>query len=463
MNGGTKGSFTGSGVSVVAVRSASPAALAGVIPGARVLTVDGRTIEDSLDFQFEAADETIRVEWVDLRGFRRSARLVRRWGEDFGMTLADLTVRACRNRCVFCFVHQNPRGLRPSLYFKDEDFRLSFLHGHYITLTNLSAADFDRIIRQRLSPLYLSIHATDHALRNRLLGRRDAPDPLSAIARLAEAGILMHFQVVLCPGWNDGPHLRQTVHTLARFHPRGATVAIVPVGVTRYRDRLPAFTSPTPQYARELLEQVRVWQRAFHRRIGSRFCFPSDEWFLLAGRPVPSRAYYEGFPLAENGVGMVRRFQDSWGRLVRRLPDRVDPPRRVGVVTGTLAAPVLKPIVERLVLVPGLAVELAVVPNRFFGGTIGAAGLLTGSDIARTLQTAGRFTAVLIPSVCLKADEAIFLDDLPLRRLEEQLGVPIHAVEPSARCLVKAAVFGQVVSGQPAFSVESHLPQSSCS
>ena len=229
-------------------------------------------------------------------------------------------MRACNNRCAFCFAHQNARGMRRALYFKDDDYRFSFLNGNFATLTNLSREDVDRIVLQRLSPLYISVHATDWALRNRILGNPKAPNILEQIAAFAAGRIHMHTQVVLCPGINDGEHLAKSLEDLARFHPFVETVALVPVGLTQYREKLPVLKSPDPEYARSLLKWAEPWRRRFLKELGTRFAFPSDEFYLLARRPFPAGRTYEGYPQLGNGVGGSRKFLDEFRRLARTAP-----------------------------------------------------------------------------------------------------------------------------------------------
>src|SRR5881409_415060 len=296
------------GVVVASVRRRSPAAVAGLSAGDRILAINGRPLRDAIDFQFYAADDRLRL--TVERDDRAHRVHVTRQGSDLGLELVPPRPRdiaTCANKCVFCFIHQNPRGLRKSLYVKDDDFRLSFLHGNYITLSDLDGASFERIIEQRLSPLYISVHATDPELRHALLGRpRHSAEILPRLERLAKAGIRMHAQIVLCPGLNDGIHLERTVFELAPLHPHVATTAIVPVGLTRHRERLPALRSLTPDEARALVATADRWQRRWLGELGSRFLFLADEIYLLAGLPLPAAAAYEGFPIAEDGIGLVR-------------------------------------------------------------------------------------------------------------------------------------------------------------
>jgi putative radical SAM enzyme (TIGR03279 family) len=332
--------------------------------------------------------------------------------------------------------------MRRALYFKDDDFRFSFLNGNFATLTNLTEADIARIVAQRLSPLYISVHATEWALRNEMLGNPKAPNVLEQIGRFAAARISMHTQVVLCPGINDGPHLAQTLDDLRQFHPYVETVALVPVGLTQYREKLPVLRSPDREYAQGLLAWAEPRRRRWLRDISTRFAFPSDEFYLLAGQAFPSGRTYEGYPQLGNGVGGSRKFLDDFRRWERKPSGAVASDRTVTVITGTLAVPVLAGVVERLNRIPGVTVRLTPVRNAFFGGSVTCAGLLTGVDIVQALQGERGVPGdeILIPSVCLKDDEDIFLDDLRLGEVGVRLKRPILRVESNARGLVRAVL-----------------------
>jgi putative radical SAM enzyme (TIGR03279 family) len=426
----------------------SPAAEVGVVPGSVLLRVNGRPVQDPLDLRFIETAGRVELHWLDGDGGEHRARLEKPEDLPLGLEVDPLKMRACNNKCAFCFAHQNARGMRRALYFKDDDYRFSFLNGNFATLTNLSQTDTDRILEQRLSPLYISVHATDWALRNRILGNAKAPNVLEQIAVFAAGRLRMHTQVVLCPGINDGEHLARSLEDLARFHPWVETVALVPVGLTQYREKLPVLKSPDREYARSLLDWAEPWRRRFLKDLGTRFAFPSDEFYLLAGQAFPAGRTYEGYPQLGNGVGGSRKFLDEFRRLEKRLPLTVSPVRRFTVVTGTLAVPVLSDAIDRLNQVGGLCVELAPVVNEFFGGSVTCAGLLTGTDIVKTLdaQRERLGDAVLIPAVALKEDEDIFLDDLSLQGLGSHLGHPARKIEATARGLVSAALGPQDLS-----------------
>ncbi|MEX2222121.1 MAG: DUF512 domain-containing protein [Candidatus Rokuibacteriota bacterium] len=436
------------GVVVAAVEPRTPAARAGLRPGDRIVAINGAPLRDVIDFHFHAGEERLRLS-VEREGRARTARLIRS-GTGLGLKLEaprPAEIATCANKCVFCFIHQLPKGMRKSLYVKDDDFRLSFLHGNYITLTDLEEAELERIEAQHLSPLYVSVHATDPELRHALLGQpRVRRELLPVMERLAKAGIAMHAQIVLCPDWNDGVHLDRTVHELARLHPAVPTTAVVPVGLTRHRERLPNLRPVTGEEARVLVRRIEGWQRAFRDTLGTRFVWAADELYLQAGIALPPARDYEGFAVAEDGIGLVRRFEDAFARAVSRPPTRLARPRRVTVVTGEMFAPRMQALLER-VDVEGLTVSLVAVANEFFGRGIGVAGLLTGRDIQIQLEqarAAGRDLgdAVLVPAGALRDGAGVFLDDLTAADLAATLGTPVTAVAPDAPAFL-AALLGR--------------------
>ena len=428
---------------IAAVEPGSLAEEIGLQPGDMLLAVNGHQVMDTLDYRFYITEPA--VELIVQRGAERVTLTVEKepydlLGIEFESDLAD-KIHTCNNKCVFCFIHQMPKGMRRSLYLMDDDFRLSFLYGNYVTLTNVTEEEFQRILAQKLTPMYVSVHATDPELRARLLGKREPTPILPILQRLHDGGIDVHAQIVLCPGWNDGDALRQTLYELALLHPaisgkRAGTlsVAIVPVGLTKFRQKLTPLTAPDRAYAQRFIHEVRKLERQFCERLGTRFAFLSDEWFFLAEQPIPGRRYYEDFPQLEDGVGTVRLFLDRAYDVARRLPDRLERPVQMTLVTGELPAQVIQRFVQTLQRVQGVALNVCVVKNRFFGGTVSVTGLLTAQDIADALTEFPAHPTVVLPSICLR-DGVLFLDDVTVERFEAQIGRRVVVVEPHPSAL----------------------------
>lgn len=400
--------------------------------GDRIIKVNGRTVRDYLDFRFQTAGETELV--LDVRksnGEDWELQIERGEGEDFGLSFEQIVPRQCANECIFCFCNGNPADARPSLFIKDEDVRLSFLYGNYTTLTSLSEDEMQRIIEQRLSPQYVSVHATDLAVRAYLLGiDENRADISGKMARMLDAGIEIHAQVVLCPGINDGEILRQTIGDLAAEFPRITSVAIVPLGLTRYNSDK-RLTAVTPEFCRRIISEVGAIQRDLRKRLGKTFAFLGDEIYLRAGSKVPSRAHYGEYPQIEDGIGMVRSFSNEFAALIKRLEQRPLPnPEKLRgtLLTGTLFAPVLQPLIENLNVRFGTRLQVVAVENNYFGGDVSVAGLLTGGDLlSARARLSGDF--VIIPKSTLKSDEEIMLDGMKLSELAQQLGLPVHSLD----------------------------------
>jgi putative radical SAM enzyme (TIGR03279 family) len=418
---------------ILAVEPESAADRAGLKPGDRIRTLNGQPLRDVIDLRFEGAEEELdfEIERASAGAKPKTLRIQieRATGESLGIETEDMKARVCGNDCVFCFIDQMPKGGRRGLYVRDEDYRFSFLHGNYVTLTNLRPAEFDRILEQGLSPLYVSVHATDPKIRARLLGITDeaTADVLPRIRRLTEGGIRIHAQVVLCPGLNDGAILNETATTLAALHPGVESVAIVPLGLTRHREGLPKLTPVTPAFAAEVLAQLGALGDQFTRELGQRFVYPADEWFFLTQTPIPPADFYQGFPQLEDGVGLARGFIDRVAEAGADLPivERIKG-RRATVVTGVMAAPMIESELMPLLARHARHAELVVVENQFLGTGITVAGLLAGGDIARAVAARGGAGEVLcLPPSCVNG-RALFLDDLSLAELEAHVGAPVH-------------------------------------
>ena len=417
-------------LTVLAIEPGSLAERIGLKPGDEIHAVNGKPLLDTIDFQFNATNVGRRT---TIQTQNRKITFVRREWESFGLEFEPIEPMTCKNQCVFCFVHQNPKKVRRSLHIKDEDYRLSFLFGNYLTLTNVDETEMRRIIEQRLSPLYISVHATEPELRRTLLGIEEYDGFMAKIERLARGGIQMHGQVVLCPGLNDGIHLEQTIQDLLRLHPNVASLAIVPVGLTDHRYNLPVLRPFTPEYARELIAHVGPIQKKSKQIIGTPFAFLGDEIYIMAGAAIPPVSHYADFPQMENGVGMVRTFLTQFSSALRTKPKgRV----RATVCTGKVFYPYLKGCIDRL----GMDLKTVAVESKFWGSGIGVAGLLTGSDFIAALKGNVYGDFVVVPSECMVGDDYLFLDDLTIKDLERELGVEIIPSGYDARDFVRELV-----------------------
>ena len=399
--------------------------------GDRIIKVNGRVVRDYLDFRFHTSGETELVLEVRKKsGEDWEVELERAEGEDFGLAFEQIVPRQCANECIFCFCNGNPVDARPSLFIKDEDVRLSFLYGNYTTMTSITDDEMRRIVEQRLSPQYVSVHATDLDVRAYLLGiDKQRADISGKLARLLDAGIEVHAQVVLCPGINDGDVLKKTIMDLAAEFPRITSVAIVPLGLTRYNTDA-RLTRVTPEFCRRVIDEVGLIQKDLHAKLGTNFALLGDEIYLRAGRRIPARSHYGDYPQIEDGVGMVRSFENEFARLMRRL-DRHDwttaNKKRGTIFTGTLFAPVLRDKIDKLNRRFGTELIVEALENSYFGGDVSVAGLLTGQDLLQARERiAGEF--VVIPRQMLKSDEAIMLDGMHLTEVSRALGQPVHAL-----------------------------------
>ena len=372
-------------------------------------------------------------------------------GLNFETYLMD-KARSCANRCIFCFVDQMPPGMRETLYFKDDDARLSFLMGNYITLTNLSEREIARIAELRISPINISVHATDPALREAMLKHRRAGECLATMERFAAAGITMNCQIVACPGVNDGPALDRTLRELGALHPAVGSVAVVPVGVTRFREGLYRIDPYTPAQAAAVLDQVEAFAASFLKKHSTHLAWCSDEFYLLAGRPLPEKGYYEDMAQLENGVGMLRLLTSQAAMALEDMELEEAPPP-FAIATGVSAAPFLQKIVDMCREKCGNIIgNVYPVLNCFFGETITVSGLITGRDLIEQLKGRALGERLLIPDSMLRAGERIFLDDVTVEQVEEALGVPVTALPADSGFDLVDAILGLPVEA-PAYAL----------
>lgn len=412
-------------------------------PGDILLSVNGKEIEDIFDYRYLTEDEEITLLIEKKNGEEWELEVEKDWDEDLGLDFENGLMdeyRSCSNRCIFCFIDQMPPGMRETLYFKDDDSRLSFLQGNYVTLTNMSQHDIDRIIHYHLSPINISFQAMNPKLRCEMLHNRFAGEALLKVDRLYEAGISMNGQIVLCKGINDGKELEYSLLKLSHYAPVLESVSIVPVGLTKYREGLYPLQAFTKEDARSVLDQIHRWQDKMMEKHGIHFVHASDEWYILADRELPLEENYDGYPQLENGVGMLRLLKTE---VTEALKDRNGDDRQVqaAAATGRLAAPFLEKyfamIKEKY---PNVQVKVYPIVNEFFGEEITVSGLVTGGDLLRQLKGMDLGEKLLIPCNMLRSGEDVFLDDVSVDELSRSLGIPVTVVDEGGEDLLRAVL-----------------------
>jgi len=434
---------------VASVESGSIGEELGFEPGDQLLSINGVRPRDLIDYRYLIVEEELTLEVRDSAGELHCVELEKDADDGLGLGFTEALfdgLRQCTNRCPFCFIDQQPPGHRDSLYLKDDDYRLSFLYGSYLTLTNLSDADWERIEQQRLTPLFVSVHATDPDLRSTLLENPRAGKLLQQLEWFAQRKLQIHAQVVVCPGLNDGDALVNTLRDLAGFAgvewPAVLSAAVVPVGLTRFRPPGDGLRAVTPEDASRVIDAVEPLQSEFQGRFGSRFVWLSDEWYLIAGRPLPPRVSYEDLPQQENGVGTIRAFLESLDEATESLPERVVEPLRSSWVVGRLVDKALETVTERLNGIEGVCLQMHGLPSPYWGQDQVVTGLLTGQDLLDGLKDQDLGDQLLLPSVMLRQGQPVFLDDMTLDQVQAQLPVPIRIVHGAAD--IVAAVLGDL-------------------
>ena len=413
----------------------------GIEPGDLLLTVNDSVIEDVFDYHFLIHDEELVLLIEKPDGEEWELEIEKDYDEDLGMEFEQGLMdeyRSCRNKCMFCFIDQMPEGMRETLYFKDDDSRLSFLQGNYVTLTNMSEHDIDRIIRYHLEPINISFHTTNPELRCKMLHNRFAGEALKKVDRLYEAGIEMNGQIVLCKGINDGEELERSIRDMSRYLPYLRSVSVVPVGLTRYREGLYPLKSFTKEEAKGVLEIIHRWQKKLFKEHGIHFIHAGDEWYLLAEEEIPEEERYDGYLQLENGVGMIRLLREECKEAFQALPGD-EKSRRISMATGLLAYPELCRIADMLKeKYPGIKVQIYPVRNDFFGEKITVSGLITGGDLIRQLKGKDLGERLLLPCNMFRSEEDVFLDDVTLAEVEEALQVRADIVKSSGQDLIDA-------------------------
>lgn len=428
------------------IASVEPESIAwelGLEPGDAVAAVNGNEIEDIFDYQYYVEDEYLEVLVVTKDGEECVLEIEKEEDEDLGIIFESSLMdeyHSCCNRCMFCFIDQMPPGMRETLYFKDDDSRLSFLQGNYITLTNMKEKDLERIIRYHLAPINISVHTTNPTLRCKMLHNRFAGDVLIKIRKLYDAQIRMNSQIVLCKGINDGEELDRSIRELGGFLPYMESLSVVPVGLTKYREGLAPLELFGKDDARKVLDQIRSWQDYFREKYGTAFVHASDEWFILAEEDFPGEEYYEGYGQLENGVGMMRLLLEEVKERLAELPGD-DRQKRVSIATAKLAYPTIRKLAQDVEQkFPGVKVQVFCITNYFFGEHITVSGLLTGQDILAQLKEKDLGEELLLPENVLKADEDIFLDDISRKELSDSLQVPVNIIQSEGRDFVNKII-----------------------
>lgn len=439
------------------IQSVAPGSIAeelGVEPGDVLISINDQEVEDVFDYRYLTQDEELTV--VIRKGDSMEEDEPEEWeleiekepDEDLGIEFESGLMdeyRSCRNRCIFCFVNQMPKGMRDTLYFHDDDARLSFLQGNYITLTNMSDHDIDRIIRYHLEPINISFHTMNPALRCEMLHNRTAGDVFPRIRRLKEAGIELNGQIVLCRGINDGEELEYSLREFEQYLPELKSVSVVPVGLTRFRDRLPKLIPFDADSAGPVIDQIERWQQYYMTRYGTHLVHASDEWYIMAGRELPPEESYDGYLQLENGVGMVRLLTEEIREELRRSAGRKARSRHITIATGRLVGPILDGLVREITEVfPQVRADVVPITNHFFGELITVSGLITGQDL--TAQLAGRDLGeeLLLPANMLRSGENVFLDDMTVEQVEETLQIKTVIVESDGRSFVEAVTGNRI-------------------
>ena len=412
-------------------------------PGDELVSINGTLIKDVFDYHYLVKEEELNVLIRKPNGEEWELEIDKEFDEDLGIEFEEGLMdeyRSCRNKCIFCFIDQMPPGMRETLYFKDDDARLSFLQGNYITLTNMSDEDINRIIFYKLSPINISVHTTNEELRCKMLHNRFAGSSLEKIKQLYDGGITMNGQIVLCKGWNDGEELERTIHDLSAFLPLMQSVSVVPVGLTKYREGLEQLEPFDKEDSLNVLEVIHRWQAILLKHYDTRFIYPSDEWYIKAELPIPNAASYEGYPQIENGVGMLRSLQDEFDEYYETL-NGDNCYKQLSIATSVLAVPFIKQMVQRITeKYPNIQTMVYTINNQYFGPEITVAGLITGSDLISQLKGQVLGDYLLLPDVLLRNGESVLLDDLTIKDIENALQTNIRIVQSDGTSFIDSII-----------------------
>jgi len=398
---------------------------AGLREGDRIISINNNIVNDQIDYKYYISEQYVNLN-ISRGNGEIKIEIEKDPDDDLGIITDSFNIKRCKNKCVFCFIDQNPSGMRKSIYIKDEDYRLSFLYGNYITMTNLNKKDIKRIIEQRLSPLYVSMHAVDKKVRKFLLGTNEKDNIIDKIKILTSNDIELHGQVVLCPEINDGKILKETVFELFKYYPYFRSLSVVPVGLTKFRKDLYPIKNINKNYSRKIIKKIEEFQKNFKKQTGENFVYPSDEFFVKADIPLPPKEYYDGFYQIENGVGLTRKFIDDFYIQSKLFPKEIPARKRIYIVTGILMHNIINnEIVPILKKIKNFKVSLIRVKNKFFGNTVTVSGLLTGRDIGDTIKKLEPDGLVILPPDCVN-DEGFFLDDWSLKDIKKYTSCEIE-------------------------------------
>ncbi len=431
------------GLMIKTVAKESIAQELGILAGETLLCINNRPVRDCIDYAYYMAEEELLLLLRDGDGNAYEAEIEKQPYQDIGLTFERDGLgakRVCRNNCLFCFVNQMPKGLRKTLYVKDDDWRLSFLMGNYITLTNLSDGEMDRILEQKISPLYCSVHASDDEVRVKLLGTERARVSFERLCTLVEGGITLHMQIVLCEGFNDGDILQQTLQDLYALYPGVQSVAVVPVGLTKYREGLEPLQPVSQSCAQDAIERITALQKKSMGEQGTSFAFASDELYIRAGLSLPTFEEYEEFPQIENGVGLVAKIRREVSDAIQAYATVPAKKQRYATITGVDFYPYMLEIAAELQVAFGVRMEVHRVQNAFFGESVTVAGLLTGRDVIAQLQGKLEADVLLLPRCCFRENTSCMLDDVTLEELAMTLGVACEIVDVDGYCLVERLI-----------------------
>jgi putative radical SAM enzyme (TIGR03279 family) len=426
---------------IIKVEKDSIAEELGIEPGDILLAINGQPVRDVFDYRYLINEEYLEMTIKTIQGEEVVAEIEKDYDEDIGIVfesgLMD-NAKSCRNKCIFCFIDQLPKGMRDTLYFKDDDSRLSFLQGNYVTLTNMSEEDIQHIIFYHLSPINVSVHTTDLELRKKMLQNPNADKVLSIMKRLADAGIEMNLQVVLCRGINDGEILDKTIADCASFFPHAKSMSVVPIGLTRYRDNLYPMVPFDKESSIAVIQQVQRWQKKLKKEIGTSFVFASDEFYLKADRGMPSCEEYEDFAQYENGIGMIALMEAEFLEALEELNPKDSRERTFSIATGEAAYALISRLASRLIeRCPKYHIQVFAIKNDFFGGEITVSGLLTGQDIIKQLKGKDLGEYLMLPDSLLRNDTTVLLDDITIEDIEKALDIPIKITLNSGEALLK--------------------------